>query len=79
MNAAAIPQNIWKDEYAGEVYTYAMKFRPAMVGFTCPRDGYLLVYESDPIRLHADYPHGLIFYSRPLTPAEVATFQLAEL
>ena len=75
----SIPSNKWLDEHTGPVYVYAMKFRPAMVGFTCPREGYLVVLDSDPLRKHPDYPHGLIRYSRPLTPEEVATYQLEEI
>lgn len=75
--STATVQNVWLDEHTGPVYTYAMVYRPAQAGFTCPKEGYLLVLESDPIRKHPRYPHGLIRYSRPLTPAEIETYQLA--
>jgi len=65
--------------YVTPIGTYAMKYRPAQVGFTCPKEGYLLVLESDPIRKHPKYSHGLIRYSRPLTPAEIEGYQLAEI
>jgi hypothetical protein len=76
MNTATA--NIWLDEYTGTVYTYAMQFRPAQCGITCPRDGYLMVMANDPIRYHARYPHGKVFYSRKLTENEMTAYQMVQ-
>lgn len=69
----------WLDQHTGQTWKYAMVYRPAQVGFTCPRDGYLLRLDTDAAAKHAEYPHGLIYYSRQLTTEEIATYQLKAL
>lgn len=70
--------NTWLDDHTGPVYRYAMKYRPAACGVTCPRDGYLLVMNDDSRRQSPTYPHGYVFYSRPLTDKEVESFELVK-
>ncbi len=69
----------WLDEHEGTVWKYAMLRRPAMCGFTCPREGYLLVGRDNVNAKHHEYPHGLIYYSRELTAHEVEAFELKPL
>lgn len=66
----------YRDEHTGPVYRYALRRRPRMPGITCPRDGYLIVMPGDRHGEHPDYPHGVACYSRPLTIAEVAAYEL---
>lgn len=68
--------NSWLDEHTGPTWVYGMKYRPAHPGFTHPLQGYLLCLIDDPARRHPQYPHGLVHYSRPLTPEEVASYEL---
>lgn len=69
----------WLDEHTGPTFKYAMIRRPAQAGFTCPREGYLCRLNTDAAAKHADYPHGLIYYSRELTAHEVEAFELKAL
>lgn len=69
----------WLDEHTGHTWAYAPKFRPPMAGFTCPRDGYLVRLDTDPAASRDGCPHGVIYYSRPLTPAEIDGYELRPL
>jgi len=66
----------WLDQHEGTAWVYGMKFRPVQVGFTCPRDGFLMRLDGSPESQHPLYPHGAIYYSRKLTKHEVEAFQL---
>jgi len=66
-------ERVVRNAVTGHVYRYGLQFRPA--GYVAVPAGYVRI--DPPMPEAADWTrHGVVVYDRPLTPQEIASFQL---